>query len=138
MFVKMHNLCYQWCLVRVWFLDDGWFVVGPSLLVRLSLFSCSTESTRLSMLDLKNLQLKCMKLADDIYCASNIWSSFPCQINICRKRDKAGSAFCGKAAEHGHRRRRPGAFGVQGCGNATAAHLLEERQWHNPSLKGQS
>lgn len=133
MFVKMH-ICYKRCLVRVCFLDDGWFVVGPSLLVSLSLFWCSTESTRLSMLDIKHLQLKCMKL----YCASNIWSSFPCQINICRKRDKAGSAFCGEAAEHGHRRRRPGAFGVQSRGNATAAHLLEERQWHNPSLEGQS
>lgn len=49
-------------------------------------------------------------------------------MNTRRKRAEAAAVFCGKAAEHGHRRGHPGASGVQSRGNATAAHLLEERQ----------
>ncbi len=56
-------------------------------------------------------------------------------MSTCRKRAEAGAALRGEAAEHGHRRGHPGASGVQSRGDATAGHLLEERQRHNPSLE---
>lgn len=90
------------------------------------------------MLDFKNLPLKCKVLANQYkLCIKYLILFPPCRINMCRKGDKAGSVFCGKAAEHGHRRRSSGASRVQSCGNATATHLLEERQRYDPSLEGQ-